>query len=64
MANKRICANKKAISDEGWNEIHDCLTLALDQHETGRNDFQGTRDLVRHLRPALKVAHRRLEVLR
>ncbi len=55
----------RAAEDAAWGELHDCLSLALDQMEAGAQDFIGTRQLVTlHLRPALRLAHARLEALR
>lgn len=59
----RARANKYARSDEAWGAIRDSLTLALDQLDSGEMDKIGTLHLVRHLRPALKLAHRRLEAM-
>lgn len=63
MPKERACANSPTLSDD-WDEVRDCLKLALDQVETGQRDLIGTRHLVAHLRPALKAAHRRLEALK
>lgn len=59
----RARANKFARSDEAWGAIRDSLVLALDQLDSGQMDRIGTASLVAHLRPALKLAHRRLEAL-
>ena len=60
---QRARANKYARSDEAWAAIRDSLVLALDQLDTGQMDRIGTASLVAHLRPALRLAHRRLEAM-
>ncbi|MCB1381317.1 MAG: hypothetical protein KDK89_23540 [Alphaproteobacteria bacterium] len=59
---KRARANKYALSPDALGEIRDCLDLAVDQLN-GDMDKDGTRHFVMHLRPALKLAHRRLEAM-
>ena len=52
-----------AARDAGWNVLRDYLVLALDQVESGAQDRIGTADLVAYLRPALQLAHARMEAL-
>lgn len=53
-----------AAREAGWNVMRDYLVLALDQIETGQQDRRGTVELVELLRPALQIAHARMEALR
>jgi hypothetical protein len=64
MTKQRACANREVLPEANRREIHDCLTLALDELETGPLDYIAVRRIATHyLRPALKAVHRHMEVV-
>lgn len=48
-------SNLHTVDPEKWDEIRDCLVLALDEIDTGPRDRQSARNVMLHLRPAMKA---------